>query len=55
MLVIYGMPIDLKGVSPLIARNGYPGTAALYCVLGLATIARDLTTVSPASGDNARM
>jgi hypothetical protein len=27
MLVVYGMPIGLKGASPLIARYGYPGMA----------------------------
>ncbi|MDO8597371.1 MAG: MFS transporter [Sulfuricaulis sp.] len=36
MLMIYGVPIGLLTSSPLIGRFGYPTTATLYCVIGLA-------------------
>ena len=36
MLMIYGVPIGLMTSSPLIGRFGYPATATLYCVIGLA-------------------
>jgi len=36
MLMIYGVPIGLLTSSPLIGRFGYPATATLYCVIGLA-------------------
>ena len=36
MLMIYGVPIGLLTSGPLIGRIGYPTTATLYCVFGLA-------------------
>ena len=36
MLMIYGVPIGLIIAGPLISRFGYPATAALYCVFGIA-------------------
>ncbi len=36
MLMIYGVPIGLLTSGPLIGRFGYPTTATLYCVIGLA-------------------
>ena len=36
MLAVYGVPIGLLTSSPLIGRFGYPTTATLYCVIGLA-------------------
>jgi len=36
MLMIYGVPIGLLIAGPLIGRFGYPATATLYCVIGLA-------------------
>ena len=36
MLMIYGVPIGLLISGPLIGRFGYPTTAMLYCVIGLA-------------------
>jgi predicted MFS family arabinose efflux permease len=36
MLMIYGVPIGLLIAGPLIGRFGYPLTATLYCVFGLA-------------------
>ena len=36
MLAIYGLPIGLLMSGPLIGRWGYPVTATLYCVIGLA-------------------
>ncbi len=36
MLAIYGLPIGLLVSGPLIARFGYPATATLYCIVGLA-------------------
>jgi predicted MFS family arabinose efflux permease len=35
-LMIYGVPIGLMTAGPLIARFGYPATATLYSVIGLA-------------------
>jgi len=36
MLVIYGNLLGLLISSPLIGRFGYPATATLYCMVGLA-------------------
>jgi hypothetical protein len=36
MLMIYGVPIGLIIAGPLISRFGYPATAAIYCVFGIA-------------------
>jgi predicted MFS family arabinose efflux permease len=36
MLAIYGNVPGLLLAAPLIARYGYPGTATLYCLFGLA-------------------
>lgn len=36
MLAIYGLPIGLLMSGPLIGRWGYPVTATLYCLIGLA-------------------
>ena len=36
MLAIYGLPVGLLISGPLIGRFGYPATATLYCVVGLA-------------------
>jgi predicted MFS family arabinose efflux permease len=36
ILPIYGVPIGLLVAGPLIARFGYPATATLYCLIGLA-------------------
>lgn len=36
MLAIYGLPVGLMISGPLITRYGYPATATLYCVIGLA-------------------
>ena len=41
MLAVYGLPIGLLISGPLVARIGYPATATLYCVVGLAFIAVD--------------
>jgi predicted MFS family arabinose efflux permease len=35
-LMIYGVPIGLLSAGPLIARFGYPATATLYGIIGLA-------------------
>jgi predicted MFS family arabinose efflux permease len=37
-LMIYGVPIGLMSAGPLIARFGYPATATLYSIIGLASI-----------------
>jgi Major Facilitator Superfamily. len=39
MLAIYGLPVGLLISGPLITRFGYPITATLYCVVGLALTA----------------
>ena len=36
MLAIYGLPIGLLVSGPLIGRFGYPATATVYCIVGLA-------------------
>jgi Na+/melibiose symporter-like transporter len=36
MLMVYGVPIGLLIAGPLIGRFGYPLTATLYCLIGLA-------------------
>ncbi|MFH1605657.1 MAG: MFS transporter [Pseudomonadota bacterium] len=36
MLMIYGVPLGLLTSGPLIGRFGYPATATLYCMIGLA-------------------
>ena len=36
MLMIYGVPVGLTLAGPLIGRYGYPATAVLYCVFGIA-------------------
>ena len=39
MLAIYGLPVGLLIAGQLIPRIGYPGTATIYCTIGLAFIA----------------
>ncbi|MGZ8212163.1 MAG: MFS transporter [Burkholderiales bacterium] len=36
MLAIYGLPVGLLLSGPLVARFGYPATASVYCICGLA-------------------
>jgi hypothetical protein len=36
MMAVYGLPIGLLISGPLIARFGYPVTATLYSIIGLA-------------------
>jgi hypothetical protein len=36
MLAIYSLPIGLLVAGQLIPRMGYPFTATLYCIIGLA-------------------
>jgi Na+-driven multidrug efflux pump len=36
MMAVYGLPIGLLLSGPLITHFGYPATATLYCIAGLA-------------------
>jgi Na+/melibiose symporter-like transporter len=38
MLAIYGLPLGLLLAGPLVARFGYPATATLYSMIGLALV-----------------